>query len=197
MWSATMDVGEWLRGLGLSQYEQTFEDNKIDADVLADLTDGDLEKVGIPLGDRKRLLKAIAASVAPELRPAQPRLVAAAPASARQTFAPPDAERRPITVMFCDLVGSTSLASRLDVEDFRNILNAYLDEASNAVAGLGGHVLRKVGDGLLALFGYPKAEENDAERAVRAALAIQRALAELNARNAGTGVPENGRPHRT
>ena len=150
-----MDVHEWLRGLGLGQYGQKFRDNKIDADVLADLTDGDLEKLGIPLGDRKRLLKAIAASVAPEPRPAQARLVAAAPASAPQTFAPPDAERRPITVMFCDLAGSTSLASRLDVEDFRNILNAYLNEASNAVAGLGGHVLRKLGDGLLALFGYP------------------------------------------
>src|SRR5215475_3979275 len=190
MWSATMDVREWLHELGLGQYGQTFRDNKIDADVLADLTDGDLEKLGIPLGDRKRLLKAIAATVAPEPRAAQTRLVASASASTPHTFAPPDAERRPITVMFCDLVGSTSLASRLDVEDFRNILNAYLNEASNAVAGLGGHVLRKVGDGLLALFGYPKAEENDAERAVRAALAIQRALAELNARNDGTGVPE-------
>lgn len=185
-----MDVREWLHGLGLGQYGQKFRDNKIDADVLADLTDGDLEKLGIPLGDRKRLLKAIAATVAPEPRPAQARLVAGAPASAPQTFAPPDAERRPITVMFCDLAGSTSLASRLDVEDFRDILNAYLNEASNAVERLGGHVLRKVGDGLLALFGYPKAEENDAERAVRAALAIQHALAELNARNSGTGAPE-------
>jgi class 3 adenylate cyclase/tetratricopeptide (TPR) repeat protein len=184
-----MDVREWLRGLGLGQYEQTFGDNKIDADVLADLTDGDLEKLGIPLGDRKRLLKAIAASVAPEPLAVQTR-AGIASASAPQTFAPPEAERRPITVMFCDLVGSTSLASRLDVEDFRNILNAYLNEASNAVTALGGHVLRKVGDGLLVLFGYPKAEENDAERAVRAALAIQRALAELNARNSGTGVPE-------
>src|SRR5262245_38782826 len=188
MWSATMDVGEWLRSLSLGQYEQTFRDNKIDVDVLADLTDGDLEKLGIPLGDRKRFLKAIAASVAPEPHPAQARLGVAA--SAPQTFATPDAERRPITVMFCDLVGSTSLASRLDVEDFRDVLNAYLNEASNAVTALGGHVLRKVGDGLLALFGYPLAEENDAERAVRAALAIRRALAELNARNSGTGVPE-------
>jgi len=185
-----MDVREWLRGLGLGQYGQTFRDNKIDADVLADLTDGDLETLGIPLGDRKRLLKAIAASVALEPRPAHTRWVAGAPPSAQQIFAPPDAERRPITVMFCDLVGSTSLASRLDVEDFRDILNGYLNEAANAVTGLGGHVLRKLGDGLLALFGYPKAEENDAERAVRAALAIQRALAELNVRNSGTGVPE-------
>ena len=100
------------------------------------------------------------------------------------------AERRPITVMFCDLVGSTSLAAKLDAEDWRNLVNAYLDEASAAVTGLGGHVLKKLGDGLMALFGYPQAQENDAERAVRAALAIQRALAELNARNARQGAPE-------
>ncbi len=100
------------------------------------------------------------------------------------------AERRPITVMFCDLVGSTSLAAKLDAEDWRNLVGAYLDEASAAVTGLGGHVLKKLGDGLMALFGYPQAQENDAERAVRAALAIQRALAELNARNAANGAPE-------
>ena len=169
-----------------------FRDNKIDLDVLADLSDGDLEKLGIPLGDRKRLLKAIAELGARESRfAARVPLAAAAPTLPTQSFAHPDAaERRPITVMFCDLVGSTSLASRLDAEDWRNMVNAYLDEASNAVTGLGGHVLKKLGDGLMALFGYPQAEENDAERAVRAALAIQRALAELNARNAGTGVPE-------
>ena len=92
--------------------------------------------------------------------------------------------------MFCDLVGSTSLAARLDAEDWRNIVNAYLDQASTAVTGLGGHVLKKLGDGLMALFGYPHAQENDAERAVRAALAIQRALADLNARNASKGAPE-------
>ena len=100
------------------------------------------------------------------------------------------AERRPITVMFCDLVGSTSLAARLDAEDWRNLVNAYLDEASAAVTSLGGHVLKKLGDGLMVLFGYPHAQENDAERAVRAALAIQRALADLNARNARSGAPE-------
>jgi len=100
------------------------------------------------------------------------------------------AERRPITVMFCDLVGSTSLAARLDAEDWRNLLNAYLDEASMVVTGLGGHVPKRLGDGVMALFGYPQAQENDAERAVRAALAIQRALADLNARNVRSGVPE-------
>ena len=92
--------------------------------------------------------------------------------------------------MFCDLVGSTDLAARLDAEDWRNLVSAYLDEASSAVTGLGGHVLKKLGDGLMALFGYPHAQENDAERAVRAALAIQRALAELNARNASSARPQ-------
>jgi class 3 adenylate cyclase len=115
------------------------------------------------------------------------------PTSSSKT-APPkvpevSAERRPITVMFCDLVGSTSLAARLDAEDWRNLVNAYLDEASRAVTALGGHVLKKLGDALMALFGYPRAQENDAERGVRAALAIQRALEGLNARNAERGAP--------
>ena len=92
--------------------------------------------------------------------------------------------------MFCDLVGSRASPRELDAEDWRNLVNAYLDEASAAVTGLGGHVLKKLGDGLMALFGYPQAQENDAERAVRAALAIQRALSDLNARNAGKGAPE-------
>ena len=100
------------------------------------------------------------------------------------------AERRPVTLMSCDLVGSMGLAARLDPEDWRDLVKAYLDEASKAVTGLGGHVLTRLGNGLMALFGYPEAHENDAERAVRAALAIQRALAELNARNEGGGALE-------
>ena len=96
--------------------------------------------------------------------------------------------------MFCDLVGSTSLVQRLDAEDWRNLANAYLDEASRAVTALGGHVLKKLGDRLMALFGYPHAQENDAERAVRAALAIQRSLAEINALNAGKDAPERRPP---
>ena len=137
----------------------------------------------MPLGHRKRLLKAIAN-------------LGAAEAPAKPTIPPPTAssrdvaERRPITVMFCDLVGSTSLAAKLDPEDWRNLVGSYLDAASAAVTSLGGHVLKKLGDGLMALFGYPQAQENDGERAVRAALAIQRALADLNARNAATGAPE-------
>ena len=176
-----MDIGAWLRGLGLSQYETTFRESEIDAEVLPDLTEGDLNQLGVPLGHRKRLLKAIAAlGTAETTKPPGP-----APLPS-----PKAAERRPITVMFCDLVGSTSLAAKLDAEDWRTLVNTYLDEASAAVTGLGGHVLKKLGDGLMALFGYPHAQENDAERAVRAALAIQRALSDVNARNAGTGAPE-------
>ena len=178
-----MDVAVWLRSLGLSRYEVAFSDNSIDADILPDLTDGDLAQLGVNLGDRKRLLKAIASLGA--IKPA------AQPTTPTRPSSPGDAaERRPITVMFCDLVGSTSLAARLDAEDWRNLVGSYLDEASQAVTGFGGHVLKRLGDGLMALFGYPHAQENDAERAVRAALAIQRALAELNARNAGTRAPQ-------
>ena len=183
-----MDVGGWLRSLGLGQYEANFRDNKIDADVLPQLTADDLKDIGVSaVGDRRRLLAAIAALSGPT--PSANAPVSSpkpAPAKGLET----SAERRPITVMFCDLVGSTSLASKLDAEDWRNLVGAYLDEASAAVTGLGGHVLKKLGDGLMALFGYPQAQENDAERAVRAALAIQRALADLNARNAGKGAPE-------
>jgi class 3 adenylate cyclase len=160
-------------------------------DVLAELTDGELAQIGVPLGDRKRLLKAIASLSKTEPSPSSKE--GAPPAQANPLVplgASRDAERRPITVMFCDLVGSTALAARLDAEDWRSLVNAYLDEASGAVNALGGHVLKRLGDGLMALFGYPHPQENDAERAVRAALAIQRALAELNARNASKGVPE-------
>ena len=178
-----MNIGAWLRSLGLSRYETAFSENSIDAEVLPDLTDGDLAQLGVNLGDRKRLLKAIASlgAIDPAVTPTRPALLSSSTDAA---------ERRPITVMFCDLVGSTSLASKLDAEDWRNLVGAYLDEASNAVTGFGGHVLKKLGDGLMALFGYPQAQESDAERGVRAALAIQRALGELNERNAASGAPE-------
>ena len=183
-----MDVGEWLRGLSLGEYEEKFRDHKIDGKVLASLTADDLRDIGVSaVGDRRRLLDAI--SLLAGARPLTDRPASelhSAPDKGRQI----SAERRPITVMFCDLVGSTGLAASLDAEDWHNLVSAYLDEAQAAVAGLGGHVLKKLGDGLMALFGYPQAQENDAERAVRAALAIQRALANLNARNASKGSPE-------
>ena len=172
-----MDIAVWLRELGLGRYEAAFRNDGIDVDVLPDLTENDLSQLGVTLGDRKRLLKAITLLASP---------------SAKEPSAPArkdDAERRPITVMFCDLVGSTSLASKLDAEDWRGLVSAYLDEASNAVTQYGGHVLKKLGDGIMALFGYPKAQENDAERAARAGLAILRALDDLNGKNAAHGLP--------
>ena len=177
-----MNVAQWLNAIDLGQYEAVFRVHEIDAGVLRDLVEADLEKIGVPLGHRKRLLRAIAALGTGE--------TTAKPPSPAPASSPATAERRPITVMFCDLVGSTSMAAKLDAEDWRTLVNTYLDEASAAVTGLGGHVLKKLGDGLMALFGYPHAQENDAERAVRAALAIQRALVEINARNASKGAPE-------
>src|SRR5580700_8772789 len=149
-----MDVGGWLRDLALGQYEANFRDNKIDADLLPRLTGDDLKDIGVfALGDRLRLLEAIAALVGakpPSDVPALP------PKSASPKGPEVSAERRPITVMFCDLVGSTNLAAKMDAEDWRTLVNTYLDEASAAVTGLGGQVLKKLGDGLMALFGYPR-----------------------------------------
>jgi class 3 adenylate cyclase len=178
-----MNVAQWLNAIDLGQYEAVFREHEIDAGVLRDLVEADLEKIGVPLGHRKRLIRAIAALGTAET-PAKPPSPAPVPSPAGV------AERRPITVIFCDLVGSTSMAAKLDAEDWRALVNTYLDEASAAVTGLGGHVLKKLGDGLMALFGYPHAQENDAERAVRAALAIHRGLVEINARNAQKGAPE-------
>jgi class 3 adenylate cyclase len=183
-----MDVGGWLRGLGLGQYEERCRDNRIDADLLPRLTADDLKDIGVSVvGDQRRLLDAIAALAGARSPPDVPGSpVKPSPPKDREV----SAERRPITVLFCDLVGSTGLAAKLDPEDWRNLVNAYLDEASKAVTGLGGHVLKKLGDGLMALFGCPQAQENDAERAVRAALSIQRVLAEINAKNRGKGAPD-------
>ncbi|HZZ25217.1 MAG TPA: adenylate/guanylate cyclase domain-containing protein, partial [Roseiarcus sp.] len=184
-----MNVRVWLRGLGLGRFEEKFRENKIDFDVLADLTDGDLQELGVPLGDRRRLLTAIAEFGAQQPLTTQARRTPSAPAPARSLVQLDSAERRHLTVMFCDLVGSTELAAALDVEDWRNLISAYLDAASEAVTLMGGRVVKTLGDGLMALFGHPVAQENDSERAVRAALAIQRALAELNRKNAGSGRP--------
>ena len=179
-----MDVAVWLRSLDLGQYEDRFRDNKIDAEILPHLTADDLREIGVTaVGDRRKLLAAIARSCSEFVQALQTT-------SAQPRPLEVSAERRPVAVMFCDLVGSTSLAAKLDAEDWRNLINAYLDAASKAVTGLGGHVSKKLGDGLMALFGYPQAQENDAERAVRAALAIQRAIAEINERNAQTGGPQ-------
>ena len=190
-----MDVGDWLLSIGLNQYEALFRENEIDAEVLPELSEADFEKVGIPLGHRKRLQKAIANLDASRSASTQPSTAPAPlpiPPPSRQPSSIQSAERRHLTVMFCDLVGSTSISAKLDAEDWRDLVGDYLDAASAAVTLMGGHVAKKLGDGIMALFGYPLAQENDAERAVRAALGIQRALAEFNAKNThvGAGRPE-------
>src|SRR5262245_19397188 len=187
---AMTDLGGWLRSLGLGKYEAAFRENEIDETVLRSLTDEHLKQLGVAaLGHRLKLLDAIAALRGDE---SQHILAPARPSAATTTAAPVAdsvGERRHVTVMFCDLVGSTSISARLDPEVWRDLVGSYLDAASEAVTEMGGHVAKKLGDGLMALFGYPVAQENDAERAARAALSIQRALAEVNRKNAGTGKP--------
>ena len=186
-----MDLGGWLRSLGLERYEAAFRENEIDDTLLPNLTAEDLKDLGVGIvGHRRKLLDAIAALRAVT----EPKTAPAAPKSATQptftTAVEAAGERRYLTIMFCDLVDSTGIAARLDAEEWRDLVNAYLDDASAAVTEMGGHVAKKLGDGLMALFGYPLAHENDAERAARAALSIQRALADLNRKNAGAGKPE-------
>src|SRR5271157_24141 len=169
-----MDLGEWLRGLGLGQYETSFHENGVDAQVLPDLTDADLEKLGVLLGHRKRLLKAIAG-----LKSAVGEPVSGQPAAKPEPKPHDAAERRQLTVMFCDLVGSTAMSARLDPEDMRAIIAAYHKCCARLTEHNGGFVAKYMGDGVLAYFGYPQAHEHDAERAVRAGLAIVEAAPKL------------------
>ncbi|HXP75391.1 MAG TPA: AAA family ATPase [Stellaceae bacterium] len=178
------DVAVWLGGLGLGQYAQAFRDNDIDGAILPELTADDLIGLGVTsIGHRRKLLAAIAA-----LRqgPASSSDGASKPegASPEKSLrsgpaAGATAERRQLTVLFCDLVGSTELAGRLDPEDLREIIAAYHRAASDALTRHGGFVAKYMGDGVLAYFGYPQAHEDDAERSVRAGLAIAEAVAQL------------------
>ena len=160
-----MDVGAWLRGLGLGQYEGAFRDSEIEADILPELTETDLEKIGLPLGPRKRILKAIQ-----NLDDADKTSEAAS--LERSVPAKDTAERRQLTVMFCDLVGSTAISARLDPEDLSSVFGAFQKACVSAVTAFGGSIAKYMGDGALVYFGYPEAHEDDAERAVRAGLAL-------------------------
>jgi len=197
-------IADWLEKLGMSEYAQRFAENRIDFSVLRELTDQDLKELGVVLGDRRKMLRAIADIDGIETNaPAAPARATAAPGRTPvasepiPTATPPpisaaaevSGERRYVTVMFCDLVGSTSISAQLDAEEWRDLVSAYLDAACAAVIEMGGHVAKKLGDGLMVLFGYPVAQENDAERAARAALSIQRALAAVNRKNTETGKP--------
>src|SRR5215471_13588396 len=163
-----MDIAAWLRGLSLERYAEAFRDNAIELEVLPELSEADLEKIGVLLGHRKIMLKAIA-----ELRPPTPQPVQTAP------VLPDAAERRQLTVMFCDLVGSTALSVRFDPEELREELRAYQNAVSGVVARYDGFVAKFMGDGVLVYFGYPRAHEDDAERAVRAELEIAAAVTRL------------------
>jgi class 3 adenylate cyclase/tetratricopeptide (TPR) repeat protein len=166
-----LDLDGWLRRNGLEQYAQTLRDNAIDADVLRDLTDDHLRELGLPLGARLKLLRAVARLGTSEQPPASPEITPTAPRT--------DAERRQLTIMFCDLVGSTALSTRFDPEDMQEIVGAYHRCCADLIVKAGGFVARYMGDGVLVYFGYPQAHEHDAERAVRAGLALVEAVPKL------------------
>jgi class 3 adenylate cyclase/tetratricopeptide (TPR) repeat protein len=163
------DIAEWLGSIGLGEYAQRFAENAIDFSTLRDLTEQDLKDLGVLLGHRRKMLRAIA-----ELDDAP------APAeSATKPESPDEAERRHLTVMFCDLVGSTALAARLDPEDMRTLIGAYHRRITEVISRHQGIIGRYMGDGVLVYFGYPQAHEDDAEQAVRAGLALVDAVAKL------------------
>src|SRR5215831_12264065 len=163
-------IADWLERLDLGQYAQRFTENDIDFEVLSDLTDQDLEKIGVAsVGHRRKLLRAIANLKDLETITPAVAIAAAPPAIPR---AADTGERRQVTVMFSDLVGSTALSARMDPEDLREIHSAYQKCVAEAVRRFGGFVARYFGDGVLVYFGYPEAHEDDADRAVRAGLEV-------------------------
>jgi class 3 adenylate cyclase len=174
-------VADWLEKLGLGQYAQRFAENDISFSVLPDLTDQDLKEIGVSLGHRRQLLREIAnldkmATASPSAPSLTPPPVTTA------TVAPhveATGERRQVTVMFSDLVGSTALSARMDPEDLREVISAYQKCVAETVKRFGGFVAKYMGDGVLVYFGYPQAHEDDAERAVRSALELIRAVGDL------------------
>jgi class 3 adenylate cyclase/tetratricopeptide (TPR) repeat protein len=166
-----VDIAEWLHGLGLGQYSPAFAENAVDWDVLPKLTAEDLREIGVAaVGDRRRLLDAIGRIGTTAISPA--------PAEAAASGS---AERRQLTVMFCDLVGSTALATRFDPEDLRELIGAYHRAVAETVSRFAGFVAKYMGDGVLVYFGYPQAHEDDAERAVRTGLTLLEVVARLPA----------------
>ena len=182
-------IADWLEKLGMSEYAQRFADNDIDFAILRDLTDQDLEKLGVAsLGHRRRLLRAIAELNDGDKGASQPACRDCA------TLAPKPhdtAERRQVTVMFSDLVGSTALSARMDPEDLREVISAYQKCVAETVQRFGGFVAKYMGDGVLIYFGYPQAHEDDAERAVRAGLELVAAVT----CSEDPRVPPNARRH--
>ena len=162
-----MDIDGWLRGIGLAQYAEIFRANDIDSELLGGLTNDDLKELGVAsIGHRKKLLKAIAALTA------APKAPSSIPVAVTEPKTHDTAERRQVTVMFSDLVGSTTLSTRMDPEDLREVISTYQKCVAETVQRFGGFVAKYMGDGALVYFGYPQAHEDDAERAVRAGLEL-------------------------
>ena len=158
-------IGDWLKQFGMSEYAERFAENRIDLSVLPDLTDQHLKDLGIALGDRLKMLRAIRELSGAVLESPQPAFTE--PPKTQDT-----AERRQVTVLFSDLVGSTALSARMDPEDLREVISAYQKCVAETVLRFGGFVAKYMGDGVLVYFGYPQAHEDDAERAVRAGLEL-------------------------
>ena len=169
-------IGEWLAGIGLEHYAQAFEREQIDADSAPYLTEANLKDLGLPMGPRARFLAAI------QSRDTQRPRAVSRKSTEPSSEGHPSAERRQLTVLFCDLVGSTELSHRLGPEEYRELVRAYQSACSEVVSRFDGHVAQYLGDGVLVYFGYPKAHEDDAQRAVRAGLGLVEAVA-------GLGVP--------
>ena len=168
------NIRAWLAELGLPKYAEVFSSNAIDLDVVRELTEADRKDLGVEaMGDRKRLLRAIASLSAAKA----PTVV---PTATLQS--PTDAERRQVTVMFSDLVGSTALSARMDPEDLREVISAYQKCVAETVRRFDGFVAKYLGDGVLVYFGYPHAHEDDAERAVRTGLELIAAVTGLKTR---------------
>jgi len=182
-----MTAREWLRSLGLESYADLLESQHVDLETLRILTDGDLQELGLPFGPRKRILHALlvlpGSAPTPGPSPAPP---SALPAGGAPLGAAADGERRQLTVMFCDMVGFTELANRVDPEVLRGIIRRYEDACAACITRYEGFVFQRLGDGIVAFFGFPLAHEGEAERAIRAGLDIVDTLAE-------TEVPEAGR----
>src|SRR5262245_7469363 len=163
-------VADWLASIGLAQYAQCFAENAIDLSVIRELTEQDLKDLGVLLGHRRKILRAVA------------ELDSAASKPAESVSEPPprdEGERRHLTVMFCDLVGSSALSARLDPEDMQRVIASYHACIGEVISRFQGMIARYMGDGVLAYFGYPRAQEDDVEQAVRAALALVEAMANV------------------
>ena len=170
-------IADWLKTLGMSEYAERFAESDIDVEVLSELTDKDFDRLGVSIGHRRKMIRAIR-----EFGASPIAAVTEHPASAATApQAPPrgTAERRQVTVTFSDLVGSTALSARMDPEDLREVISAYQKCVADTVQRFGGFVAKYMGDGVLIYFGYPQAHEDDAERAVRAGLELVKVISDL------------------